>query len=80
GAGARYSTVAAQSIIARTYALRNRRRFNVDGYELCADTHCQVKMKLMCSGVSAKNWYYISWPRFRDYFRNIAFLIVIRYT
>ncbi|NEO07552.1 MAG: SpoIID/LytB domain-containing protein [Moorea sp. SIO1F2] len=42
GAGARYSTVAAQSIIARTYALRNRRRFNVDGYELCADTHCQV--------------------------------------
>ncbi|NET86259.1 MAG: hypothetical protein F6J94_31630 [Moorea sp. SIO1F2] len=38
------------------------------------------EMKLMCSVVSANNWYYISWPRFRDYFRNIAFIIVIRYT
>uniref|UniRef100_A0A1D9G8I7 Uncharacterized protein n=1 Tax=Moorena producens (strain JHB) TaxID=1454205 RepID=A0A1D9G8I7_MOOP1 len=37
------------------------------------------EMKLMCSVVSAKNWYYISWPRFRDYLINIAFLIVIRY-
>ena len=32
----------AQTIIARTYALRNLRRFEADNYELCADTHCQV--------------------------------------
>ena len=32
----------AQAIIARTYALRNLRRFAADNYELCADTHCQV--------------------------------------
>ncbi|MBW4511421.1 MAG: SpoIID/LytB domain-containing protein [Scytonematopsis contorta HA4267-MV1] len=32
----------AQAVIARTYALRNLRRFEIDDYELCADTHCQV--------------------------------------
>lgn len=32
----------AQTIIARTYALRNTRRFQADNYELCATTHCQV--------------------------------------
>lgn len=42
GAGAPYAAVVAQSIIARTYALRNLRRFAIDSYELCADVHCQV--------------------------------------
>jgi SpoIID/LytB domain protein len=42
----------AQTIIARTYALRNRRRFAADNYELCATTHCQVYYGL--SGTSAK--------------------------
>ena len=42
GADAPYAAVEAQAIIARTYALRNLRRFAVDGYELCANTHCQV--------------------------------------
>ncbi len=42
GAGAPYAAVEAQAIIARTYALRNLRRFAADEYELCADTHCQV--------------------------------------
>ena len=42
GAGAPSAAVEAQAIIARTYALRNLRRFAVDGYELCADVHCQV--------------------------------------
>ncbi len=42
GAGAPYAAVEAQTILARTYALRNLRRFAVDDYELCADTHCQV--------------------------------------
>ncbi len=34
--------IQAQAVIARTYVLRNLRRFAVDGYELCADTQCQV--------------------------------------
>lgn len=42
GAKAPYNAVEAQTIIARTYALRNLRRFAIDGYELSADIHCQV--------------------------------------
>jgi len=42
GPNAPYGAVEAQTIIARTYALRNLRRFVADNYELCADTHCQV--------------------------------------
>ena len=34
--------VEAQAVLARTYALRNLRRFAIDDYELCADTQCQV--------------------------------------
>ncbi len=34
--------IAAQTIIARTYALRNLRRFKADDYQLCATVHCQV--------------------------------------
>ncbi len=42
GAGAPQNAIEAQAILARTYALRNLRRFAVDNYELCADTQCQV--------------------------------------
>lgn len=42
GPQAPYAAVEAQAIVARTYAVRNRHRFAVDGYEICADTHCQV--------------------------------------
>lgn len=42
GAGAPSAAVVAQTIIARTYALRNLRRFTADNYQLCADVHCQV--------------------------------------
>ncbi len=42
GPNAPYNAVVAQTIIARTYALRNLRRFVADGYELCATVHCQV--------------------------------------
>ncbi len=42
GYQAPYSAVQAQAVLARTYALANRHRFAVDGYELCANTHCQV--------------------------------------
>lgn len=40
--GAPYAANEAQAIIARTYALRNLRRFAADNYQLCADTQCQV--------------------------------------
>lgn len=42
GTSAPSSAMEAQAIIARTYALRNLRRFAIDDYQLCADTHCQV--------------------------------------
>ncbi|MGL5197030.1 MAG: SpoIID/LytB domain-containing protein [Chroococcales cyanobacterium] len=42
GANAPYPAVEAQAIIARTYVLRNLRRFEIDNYELCASTECQV--------------------------------------
>ncbi len=31
-----------QAILARTYVLRNLRRFAIDDYQICADTQCQV--------------------------------------
>lgn len=42
GAFSPYASIVAQTILARTYALRNLRRFAVDNYELCADVNCQV--------------------------------------
>ncbi len=37
-----YAAIEAQTILARTYALRNLRRFLIDDYEMCASTDCQV--------------------------------------
>jgi SpoIID/LytB domain protein len=42
GPNAPYEAVAAQAILARTYALRNLRRFQDDNYQICASVHCQV--------------------------------------
>ncbi|MEL6489141.1 MAG: SpoIID/LytB domain-containing protein [Cyanobacteria bacterium J06634_6] len=42
GPGAPRNAIKAQAVLARTYALRNLRRFAIDDYELCADTQCQV--------------------------------------
>jgi SpoIID/LytB domain protein len=42
GASAPPSAIEAQAILARTYALRNLRRFAIDNYQMCADTQCQV--------------------------------------
>jgi len=42
GASAPPKAIEAQAILARTYALRNLRRFEIDDYEICADTQCQV--------------------------------------
>ena len=52
GHNAPINAIKAQTIIARTYALRNLRRFKADDYELCADTHCQVYYGL--SGINLK--------------------------
>ncbi|MEB3266144.1 MAG: SpoIID/LytB domain-containing protein [Cyanobacteriota bacterium] len=42
GAGSPPAALAAQAVLARTWALRNSHRFMVDGYHLCSDTQCQV--------------------------------------
>ncbi|MBE7383255.1 MAG: SpoIID/LytB domain-containing protein [Leptolyngbya sp. SIO1E4] len=42
GLGAPPTTIEAQAVLARTYVLRNLRRFEIDNYQLCADTQCQV--------------------------------------
>ncbi len=42
GPGAPFAVMAAQAILARTYALKNLHRFQIDNYQLCANTHCQV--------------------------------------
>jgi SpoIID/LytB domain protein len=42
GAASPPPALAAQAVLARTWALRNLQRFAVDGYHLCADTQCQV--------------------------------------
>ncbi len=42
GPGAPQTAIEAQAILARTYALRNTHRFEIDDYHLCANTHCQV--------------------------------------
>jgi SpoIID/LytB domain protein len=42
GSGAPPTTVEAQAVLARTYSLRNLRRFAIDNYQICADTQCQV--------------------------------------
>lgn len=42
GPGAPQPAIEAQAVLARTYVLRNLRRFAIDNYQLCADTQCQV--------------------------------------
>ncbi|NUN64224.1 SpoIID/LytB domain-containing protein [Pseudanabaena biceps] len=42
GYNAPYAAVKAQAVLARTYVLASLHRFQVDNYELCADTQCQV--------------------------------------
>jgi len=53
GANAPPQAVAAQTIIARTYALRNLRRFAADDYQLCATVHCQVYKGLNDTNVTS---------------------------
>ncbi len=55
GAGSPAAALEAQAILARTWALRNRLRFQVDGYHLCADTQCQVYSDPRAAGTSVRN-------------------------
>lgn len=54
GAGAPAAALQAQAVLARTWALRNRLRFQVDGYHLCADTQCQVYSDPRAAGASVR--------------------------
>jgi len=54
GAGAPAAALQAQAVLARTWALRNRVRFQVDGYHLCADTQCQVYSDPRAAGASVR--------------------------
>jgi len=42
GANSPPAALAAQAVLARTWAIANSHRFKVDGYNLCSDTQCQV--------------------------------------
>ena len=42
GAGSPAAALRAQAVLARTWALANSHRFEIDGYHLCSDTQCQV--------------------------------------
>lgn len=53
GPSAPVPAIQAQTVLARTYALRNLRRFAIDDYQLCADTQCQVYRGLTDTAPSA---------------------------
>ena len=42
GSGSPEAALAAQAVLARTWAIANSHRFKVDGYNLCSSTQCQV--------------------------------------
>ena len=42
GSSSPEAALAAQAVLARTWAIANSHRFKVDGYNLCSDTQCQV--------------------------------------
>ena len=54
GAGAPAAALQAQAVLARTWAVRNRLRFQADGYHLCADTQCQVYSDPRAAGASVR--------------------------
>ena len=54
GARSPAAALAAQAVLARTWAVRNQHRFAVDGYHLCADTQCQVYSDPRQAGSAAR--------------------------
>jgi SpoIID/LytB domain protein len=53
GDSAPIPAIEAQAVLARTYALRNLRRFAIDNYQMCADTQCQVYYGLSGSAANS---------------------------
>jgi SpoIID/LytB domain protein len=54
GAGSPPAALAAQAVLARTWALSNLQRFTVDGYHLCADVQCQVYADPRTAGAAVR--------------------------
>ncbi len=42
GSNSPIAALSAQAVLARTWAIANSQRFEIDGYHLCSDTQCQV--------------------------------------
>ena len=55
GASSPVSALEAQTVLARTWALANSHRFNIDGYHLCSDTQCQVYSCLLYTSPSPRD-------------------------
>jgi peptidoglycan hydrolase-like amidase len=59
GASSPVSALEAQTVLARTWALANSHRFNIDGYHLCSDTQCPPRKKtqlLIAIAKDEKTW------------------------
>ncbi|MEO1002036.1 MAG: SpoIID/LytB domain-containing protein [Cyanobacteria bacterium J06638_7] len=54
GAGSPPVALAAQAVLARTWALGNLQRFAVDGYHLCATVQCQVYADPRTAGAAVR--------------------------
>jgi len=54
GAGSPPAALAAQAVLARTWALSNLQRFTVDGYHLCANVQCQVYADPRTAGAAVR--------------------------
>ncbi len=54
GSGSPPAALAVQAVLARTWALANTHRFEVDGYHLCSNTQCQVYKDPMSANLSVR--------------------------
>jgi SpoIID/LytB domain protein len=54
GASSPVAALQAQTVLARTWALANSHRFNIDGYHLCSDTQCQVYSDPRSAGAAVR--------------------------
>ena len=69
GSSAPPEALAAQAVLARTWALANRHRFAIDGYHLCSDTQCQVYKdpskanQLVKDAINKTAGKYLSWKK-----------------
>ena len=49
------AALSAQAVLARTWAIANSHRFEIDGYHLCSDTQCQVYKDPRLANESVRN-------------------------